>query len=107
MRAVVRSGNSGGPLLGDDGAVLGIVFATARDSTDTGFALTETRSAADATLASCRVRWRPAGLHARLTVRPDVQLRPAHQFAADQLGTSFCGKCPTPSRAATRTHRLT
>jgi S1-C subfamily serine protease len=41
IRAVVRSGNSGGPLLADDGTVLGMVFATAVDSPDTGFALAD------------------------------------------------------------------
>jgi S1-C subfamily serine protease len=40
IRSVVRSGNSGGPLLAYDGTVLGMVFATALDSPDTGFALT-------------------------------------------------------------------
>jgi S1-C subfamily serine protease len=41
IRSVVRSGNSGGPLLAYNGRVLGIVFATALDSPDTGFALTD------------------------------------------------------------------
>ncbi|MEO9137958.1 MAG: MarP family serine protease [Jatrophihabitans sp.] len=41
VRAVIRSGNSGGPLLGYDGRVLGMVFATALDSSDTGFVLTK------------------------------------------------------------------
>lgn len=41
VRATVRSGNSGGPLLGYDGRVLGMVFATALDSPDTGFVLTD------------------------------------------------------------------
>jgi S1-C subfamily serine protease len=41
VRAVVRSGNSGGPLLDYSGHVLGIVFATALDSSDTGFVLTD------------------------------------------------------------------
>jgi S1-C subfamily serine protease len=41
IRALVRSGNSGGPLLADDGTVLGMVFATALDSPDTGFVLTD------------------------------------------------------------------
>jgi S1-C subfamily serine protease len=41
IRSVVRSGNSGGPLLADDGTVLGMVFATALDSPDTGFVLTD------------------------------------------------------------------
>jgi S1-C subfamily serine protease len=41
IRAVVRSGNSGGPLLADNGTVLGIVFATALDSSDTGYGLTD------------------------------------------------------------------
>ena len=39
IRAIVRSGNSGGPLLDYNGHVLGVVFATAIDSSDTGFAL--------------------------------------------------------------------
>lgn len=41
VRAVVRSGNSGGPMLDYDGRVLGMVFATALDSPDTGFVLTD------------------------------------------------------------------
>ena len=40
VRATVRSGNSGGPLLAANGNVLGVVFATALDSPDTGFVLT-------------------------------------------------------------------
>jgi S1-C subfamily serine protease len=36
----VRSGNSGGPLLATDGRVLGVVFASAIDDPDTGYALT-------------------------------------------------------------------
>ncbi|MDT4918518.1 MAG: hypothetical protein QOI15_2815 [Pseudonocardiales bacterium] len=48
IRSVVRSGNSGGPLLGYDGTVLGMVFATAIDSPDTGFALTNAEIADDA-----------------------------------------------------------
>src|SRR3954449_2309512 len=36
----VRAGNSGGPLLGTDGSVLGVVFASAIDDPDTGYALT-------------------------------------------------------------------
>jgi S1-C subfamily serine protease len=43
----VRSGNSGGPLLSSDGSVLGIVFATALDSSDTGFVLTDAEIAPD------------------------------------------------------------
>ncbi len=36
----VRSGNSGGPLFSADGSVLGVVFASAIDDPDTGYALT-------------------------------------------------------------------
>ena len=36
----VRAGNSGGPLLAPDGSVLGVVFASAIDDPDTGYALT-------------------------------------------------------------------
>jgi S1-C subfamily serine protease len=48
IRSVVRSGNSGGPLLVANGQVLGMVFATALDSSDTGFALTNAEIATDA-----------------------------------------------------------
>jgi S1-C subfamily serine protease len=40
IRAKVRSGNSGGPLLASDGSVLGVIFAAAMDDPNTGFALT-------------------------------------------------------------------
>lgn len=40
LRAEVRSGNSGGPLLSADGAVYGVIFAAAKDDPDTGFAVT-------------------------------------------------------------------
>jgi S1-C subfamily serine protease len=45
--AVVRSGNSGGPLLAANGTVLGIVFATALESSNTGYALTDGEIASD------------------------------------------------------------
>ncbi|MEP7019024.1 MAG: MarP family serine protease [Pseudonocardiales bacterium] len=45
--AVVRSGNSGGPLIATDGTVLGVVFATALDSSNTGYALTNNEIAPD------------------------------------------------------------
>jgi S1-C subfamily serine protease len=48
IRAIVRSGNSGGPLLAEDGTVLGMVFATASDSPDTGFALSDDEIRSDA-----------------------------------------------------------
>jgi S1-C subfamily serine protease len=40
LRATVRPGNSGGPLLAPDGSVLGVVFGAAIDNPDVGFALT-------------------------------------------------------------------
>jgi S1-C subfamily serine protease len=59
IRAIVRSGNSGGPLLADDGTVLGMVFATASDSPDTGFALSDDEIGPDA--AKGRTLTRPVG----------------------------------------------
>ena len=40
LRAQVRPGNSGGPLLAPDGTVLGVIFGAAIDESDVGFALT-------------------------------------------------------------------
>lgn len=40
LRATVRSGNSGGPLVTPDGRVVGLVFGAAVDDSNTGFALT-------------------------------------------------------------------
>jgi S1-C subfamily serine protease len=46
--AVVRPGNSGGPLLAPDGRVYGVVFAAAVDDPNTGYALTAAEVAGDA-----------------------------------------------------------
>jgi S1-C subfamily serine protease len=54
IRSVVRSGNSGGPLLAYNGRVLGMVFATALDSPDTGFVLTDKEIRARARQGSSR-----------------------------------------------------
>jgi S1-C subfamily serine protease len=48
IRAVVKSGNSGGPLLSPQGTVDGVVFAAAVGQSDTGFALTAAEVSADA-----------------------------------------------------------
>ena len=48
VRAVVRPGNSGGPLLALDGRVYGVVFAAAVSVPDTGYALTASEVATDA-----------------------------------------------------------
>ncbi|MGH3566519.1 MAG: MarP family serine protease [Pseudonocardia sp.] len=40
VRAVVRSGNSGGPMISPDGQVIGVVFGAALDDSETGFVLT-------------------------------------------------------------------
>lgn len=40
IRALVRSGNSGGPLVSPNGQVLGVIFAAAADDPNTGFAVT-------------------------------------------------------------------
>ena len=48
IRAVVRPGNSGGPLLATDGRVYGVVFAASTDSKDTGYVLTAAEVGSDA-----------------------------------------------------------
>jgi S1-C subfamily serine protease len=45
IRGLVRSGNSGGPLVGGDGTVLGVIFAAAADDPETGFALSDAEAA--------------------------------------------------------------
>jgi S1-C subfamily serine protease len=40
VRAEVRSGNSGGPMIAPDGRVVGVVFGAALDDQETGFVLT-------------------------------------------------------------------
>ncbi|MCW2496992.1 MarP family serine protease [Jatrophihabitans sp.] len=47
IRAIVRSGNSGGPLIDDAGHVLGIVFATDLRSPQTGYVLSAHEVASD------------------------------------------------------------
>ena len=48
IRAPVRQGNSGGPLLTPSGKVYGVVFAAALDNKDTGYVLTADEVAPDA-----------------------------------------------------------
>ena len=52
IRAVVESGNSGGPLLSPDGRVYGVVFAAAVGVNDTGFALTAAQVQDDARMGA-------------------------------------------------------
>lgn len=54
LRARVRPGNSGGPLLAPDGRVYGVIFAAAADDNSTGYALTAKEVASDADLGRQR-----------------------------------------------------
>lgn len=48
VRGLVRSGNSGGPLVSEDGDVLGVIFAASITDKATGYALTASQVADDA-----------------------------------------------------------
>jgi S1-C subfamily serine protease len=66
LRAQIRPGNSGGPLLSSDGQVYGVVFAAGVDDPDTGYALTAAQvedaaeagrdATAELLTGSCRTR---------------------------------------------------
>lgn len=45
VRGLVRSGNSGGPLVSNDGGVLGVIFAASVTDSSTGYALTASQVA--------------------------------------------------------------
>lgn len=56
IRALVRSGNSGGPLVGSNGSALGVIFAAAADDPNTGFAVTAEEAAPVASAGRQRTR---------------------------------------------------
>lgn len=61
VRAKVRSGNSGGPLIDPAGHVVGVVFGAAVDDPETGFALTGQQVAGDVAKAPTLTRSVPTG----------------------------------------------
>ncbi|WP_203785078.1 MarP family serine protease [Paractinoplanes rishiriensis] len=61
IRSLVRSGNSGGPLVAPNGQVLGVIFAAAADDKNTGFALTANEAAPVAREGVRRTRGAPTG----------------------------------------------
>ena len=56
IRGLVRSGNSGGPLVAPNGQVLGVIFAAAADDRNTGFAVTAAEARPIATAGVERTR---------------------------------------------------
>jgi len=56
IKALVRSGNSGGPLVTPNGRVLGVIFAAAADDRNVGFALTAREAAGVAQAGRVRTR---------------------------------------------------
>ena len=76
IRALVRRGNSGGPLLAPDGQVYGVVFAAAVSLKSTGYALTASEVSGDAARGGKRHR---PGIHRRLPGLDRHRLGPPRQ----------------------------
>jgi S1-C subfamily serine protease len=62
IRALVRSGNSGGPLVAPNGQVLGVIFAAAADDRNTGFAVTAAEAQSVASAGVSRTRSTSTGV---------------------------------------------
>ena len=104
----VRAGNSGGPLFATDGSVLGVVFASAIDDPDTGYALTAQQVADAARTGQHRGRPRSAPAPASEPARCEAAVPSAGQSAIARLtgsGASSCGKWPIRAARATRRPR--
>ncbi len=56
IKSLVRSGNSGGPLIAPDGGVLGVIFAAAADDKEVGFALTADEASSVAETGKSRTK---------------------------------------------------
>ncbi len=56
IRALVRSGNSGGPLVAPNGRVLGVIFAAAADDRNVGLAVTANEASTAAQQGKERTR---------------------------------------------------
>ncbi|WP_433827603.1 MarP family serine protease [Actinoplanes sp. CA-015351] len=56
IKSLVRSGNSGGPLIDPSGGVLGVIFAAAADDKNVGFALTADEAAGVAEAGKTRTK---------------------------------------------------
>ena len=101
LYGIVRAGNSGGPLFATDGSVLGVVFASAIDDPNTGYALTALQ-VADA--ARARREGDRRGRHRSLRVRTLLTLaapscrRDPSASLTDVSGASSCGKWPMPGQ---------
>lgn len=59
IRSLVRSGNSGGPLVSDAGDVYGVIFAASLSDSSTGYAIAASQVAADAEAG--RIATKPVG----------------------------------------------
>jgi S1-C subfamily serine protease len=56
IRGLVRSGNSGGPMIATDGSVLAVIFAAAADDPQTGFAITAEEASSVAVAGQSRTQ---------------------------------------------------
>ena len=102
LRADVRPGNSGGPLLTPTGQVYGIVFARSSAEADTGYALTDAQITRDAQHGATATHAVSTGHRAALELAPASTVRPRGPVSIRGPVAGWARSSPAPWARAVR-----